>query len=81
MHSSSFKLTVALNSALLFWKPLVFEFLLGISGISLCSMSVCSPGKTVLLLDALQLLVLFAGTHVYLEEKLCLLNILYNLCS
>jgi hypothetical protein len=38
MHSFSLKSTVVLNSALLFWKLLVSEFLLGISETSHCSM-------------------------------------------
>jgi hypothetical protein len=80
MHSSLLKFTVTLNSALLFWIPLVFEFLLGISETFLRSMSALLV-KIILLLDALQLLMLFIGTQMYLEQKLCLLNIFYNLYS
>jgi hypothetical protein len=50
MHSSLLKVTVALNSALLFWIPVVF-------GDFLCSMSALLL-KIVLMLDALQLLML-----------------------
>jgi hypothetical protein len=38
MHCSKLKFTVALNSALLFWRLLVFEFLLNISDAFLYSM-------------------------------------------
>jgi hypothetical protein len=38
MHSFLFKFTLVLNSALLFWKCLVFEFLLAISDIALFSL-------------------------------------------
>jgi hypothetical protein len=39
MHSFLFMFTLVLNSVRLFWKLLVFEFLLGISETSLCSTS------------------------------------------
>jgi hypothetical protein len=45
------KSTVVLNSALLFWKLLVSEFLLGISETLYCSMSAFQV-KIVPLLDA-----------------------------
>jgi hypothetical protein len=61
MHPSLLKFTLALNSALLFWIPLFFEFLLGISETVLSSMSALLV-KIVLRLDALQLLMLFEGT-------------------
>jgi hypothetical protein len=51
MHSSLLMFTAALNSALPFWVPLLFEFRVGIrvSGTFLCSMSVLLV-KIVLLL-------------------------------
>jgi hypothetical protein len=58
--------TMAPNSALFFWIPLVFEFLLGISETFLRSMSELLVEK-VLLLDALQLLMLI---QMYFEQKL-----------
>jgi hypothetical protein len=39
MHSSLFKFTLALNSVLLFWKLLVFEFVPGLAECFLCSVS------------------------------------------
>jgi hypothetical protein len=60
MQSFLLKFTLALNSVLLFWVTLVFEFLLDISDTFLCSMSVLVV-KIVPLLDALQLIMLFAG--------------------
>jgi hypothetical protein len=77
MHSFIFKLTLALNSVLLFWKLLVFEFLLGTSETVLCSMS-APQADIVPLLDALQLLMLSAGTSTYLEPKMFSLIIFYN---
>jgi hypothetical protein len=65
------KFTVVLNSVLLFWKLLAFEFLLGTSETLLCSVS--AP-----LLDALQLLMLFAGILTYLEPNLFSLIIYYK---
>jgi hypothetical protein len=53
MHSSLLKFTLALNSVLLFWKMMVFGFLLAVSEIFLCSTPYLLI-KTVLLLDALQ---------------------------
>jgi hypothetical protein len=61
---SCLKFTAALNSALLFWKLLVFDFLFGISKTFLCSMSALLV-KTILLLDALQIL-MFLGTQLHL---------------
>jgi hypothetical protein len=61
MLSSLRKFTVGLNFALLFWKLLVFGFLLVISETSLCSVSVLLV-IIVLLLDALQQLMLFVET-------------------
>jgi hypothetical protein len=51
---SLFQFTLVPNSVLLFWKLLLFEFLLGVSDKFLCSMSAVLL-KTVLLLDALPL--------------------------
>jgi hypothetical protein len=39
MHCFLFKFTLVLNSVLLFWKLVVFEFLLGTSETLLCSMA------------------------------------------
>jgi hypothetical protein len=55
MHSYLLKFTLVLNSALLFWKLLVSEFLLGISETLLCSVS-APHVKIVPLLDVRQLL-------------------------
>jgi hypothetical protein len=63
------KFTVVLNFALMFWKLLAFEFLLGTSETFLCSMS-APQVINVTLLDALQLLMLFAGILTYLEPSL-----------
>jgi hypothetical protein len=57
MHCSLPKFSLALNPALLFWVPLVFESLFGTSETSLRSMS-APLVKIVLLLHALQLLML-----------------------
>jgi hypothetical protein len=59
-HCSLFKITLALDSVLLFWKPLVFESLLGISKTFICSMSALLV-KIIFLLDAHQLLMLLLG--------------------
>jgi hypothetical protein len=77
MNSLLFKFALVLNSVLLFWKLLVFEFLLGISEILLCTYSVPHV-KTVRLLDAHQLLILFAGTLKYSEPRTFPLIIFYN---
>jgi hypothetical protein len=69
MHCFLFKFIVVLNSVLPFWKMLAYEFLLGASETLLCSVS--AP-----LLDALHLLMLFAGILTYLEPNLFSLNIL-----
>jgi hypothetical protein len=66
-----FEFTLVLNSVLLFWKLLVFEFLLGISEDFLCSLFV-PHAKTGPLLHAHQLPMLFAKTLMYLEIKLLL---------
>jgi hypothetical protein len=72
MHWFLFKLTLILNSVHLFWKLVVFEFLLGVSVTFLCSLSALKV-KIVPLQDALQLLMLFVGTLAYLEPKLFIL--------
>jgi hypothetical protein len=54
MHSSLFIFTFGLNSVL-FWKLMVFEFLLGILETFLCPVSGLQV-KIALLLDTLQLL-------------------------
>jgi hypothetical protein len=74
MHSSLFKFTLALNSEFLFWK--LFEFLMRMSENILFSMSQFLT-KCVPVLDALQLLMLFAGTLTYLEINYFLNHILY----
>jgi hypothetical protein len=75
MHGFLFNFNVVTNSVL-FWKLLVFGFLLGTSETLLCSMS-APQVKIFPLLDSLQLL-MFAGTMTYLEPKLFLLIIFYN---
>jgi hypothetical protein len=77
MHSFLFKFALVLNSVLLFWKLLAFEFLLGTSETSLCSVS-APQVNNVPLTDALQLLMLFAGTLMNLEPKTFSLIIFYN---
>jgi hypothetical protein len=74
----SFLLKFALVSkfALLFWKLLVSEFLLGISEILHCSM--CTHVETVPLLDVHQLLMLFAETFKYSEPGTFSCVIYYN---
>jgi hypothetical protein len=76
VQSSLFTFTLAVNSVL-FWKLLVFKFLLGMSENFVCSVSAVL--LTIILLDALQLLVLFVGTSVYLKVNLFLLITLYDL--
>lgn len=82
MHSSLFKFALALNSALLFRKLLGPEFLLRISENFLCSILALTV-ETVLLLDALHMLIFFLGTLAYLESKLFLLivRVFYNCIS
>jgi hypothetical protein len=77
MHFFLLKSTLVLNSALLFWKLLVSEFLLGISETLYCSMSALHV-KIVPLLDVHQLLMLFAGTLTYSESETFTLIIFYN---
>jgi hypothetical protein len=72
MHSVLFKFVLVLNYVLMFWKLLVFEFLLGISEIFLCSIFA-------LLLDVHRLPI-FARTLTYLEPTTYSLIILqYNM--
>jgi hypothetical protein len=61
---SFFKFTLVPDSVLPFCILLVFEFLLGISETVFCSVSAVRV-NIVLLLDVLQLLMLFAGTLMY----------------
>jgi hypothetical protein len=68
MHSFLFKFTLVLNSVLLFWKLLVFEFLVGISDTLIYSMPVPHV-KIVPLLDVHQLLMLFAAALTYSESR------------
>jgi hypothetical protein len=60
MHFSIPKFTVAQYSVILFYKSLVLEFLLGISDTFVCSLSALLV-NIALLLDELQLLMLFVG--------------------
>jgi hypothetical protein len=69
---SSFTFTFSLDYVLLFRKQFVFETLLSTSENFLGSM-------LVLLLDALQLLMLFVKTFMRLESNPFLLIIFYNL--
>jgi hypothetical protein len=68
MHSFLIKSILVINSALLFWKLLVSEFLLGISETLHCSMS-APPVKIVHLLDVHQLPMLFAEMLTYLVPE------------
>jgi hypothetical protein len=77
MLSFLLKLTLVSKSALLFWKLLVSEFLLGISEILHCSMS-APRVKIVPLLDVSQLLMLFAETLTYSEPGTFSSVIFYN---
>jgi hypothetical protein len=72
------KFTLVSNSALLFWKLLVFEFLLGISGILHCTIS-APHVKIVPLLDVHQLLMLSAGTLTYSASGTFSSVIFYNM--
>jgi hypothetical protein len=77
MHCFLFKFTLVLNSVLLFWQLLIFEFLLGTSETLLCSAS-APQVKVVPLLDTHQLLMLSAGTLTYSEPTMFSLIIYYN---
>jgi hypothetical protein len=77
MHSFLFKFTLVLNSVLLFRQLLVFEFIPGTLETLLCSVS-APQVRIVPLLDALQLLMLFAGVLAYLESKTFSLIMFYN---
>jgi hypothetical protein len=77
MRSFLLKFTVVLNSVLLFWKLLAFEFLIGTSETLLCSVS--APQVDIVpLLDVLRLLMLFAGILTYLEPDLFSLITFYE---
>jgi hypothetical protein len=78
MHFFLFKSTFVLNSAIQFWKLLVSEFLLGISETLHCLLSALQV-KIVPLLDAHQLLMLFARTLTYSEPETFTLIICYNM--
>jgi hypothetical protein len=73
MHCSFVKFILVLSSFLLFWK------LLGMLEVLLCSIS-ASQIKIVPLLDALQLLIVFAGALTYLKPELFFSIICYS-CS
>jgi hypothetical protein len=78
MLTFSFKFILVSNSALLFWKLLASEFLLGISETLLCSMS-APRVKIVPLLDVHQLLILSAGKLTYLDSGTFSFVIYYNI--
>jgi hypothetical protein len=69
---------LVLNSALPFWKLLVSEFLLGNSETLHCSISALQV-KTVSLLDAHQILILFARMLIYSEPETLALIVCYNM--
>jgi hypothetical protein len=75
---SLFKFISALNSVPLFWKLLVFKFLLGTSEIYLCLLPPIPGENIILLLDAFQQIMLFVRVGMYLEPKLSLWIIFYN---
>jgi hypothetical protein len=75
MHCSFSTFTLILN-CLPLTQTTGLESLLGTSETSLCSMS--APKGRTALLDALQLLTLFAGALRYLEPKLFILIIFYS---
>jgi hypothetical protein len=79
MDYSLSKFTVVSNTALPFWKLSVFESLLGISETFLCSISALHL-KTIFLQDVHELLMLSAGTLMYLKQILFPLVIFYNNC-
>jgi hypothetical protein len=78
MLSFLLKFTLVSNCALLFWKLLVPEFLLGISETLHCSVS-APLVKIVPLLDVHQLLMLSAGTLTYLHPGTFSSAIFYNI--
>jgi hypothetical protein len=82
MLSFLLKFTLVLNSALLFWKLFVSEFLIGISETLRCSMS-APHVKIVPLLDVHQLLMLFAETLTFSEPGIfssVIFTISHNCC-
>jgi hypothetical protein len=66
LHCSLLNFTVALNSALRFWRLLAFTFLL--------LRSVSAPQVKIVPLDEFELLMLFLATQIYMEQKLPLLE-------
>jgi hypothetical protein len=72
MHCTLLRLIVSLNSALPFWKLLVFEIQFGMSYSFLCSIS--SLEARIVVIDALQLLMYFVGLLMYLKKKSVSLN-------
>jgi hypothetical protein len=78
MLSFLLKFTLVSKSALLFWKLLVSEFLLGISEILHCSVS-APKVKIVPLLDVHQLVMLFALMLMYSESGTFSSIIFYNM--
>jgi hypothetical protein len=79
MRYSLSKFTVVWNTALPFWKLSVFESLLSISETFRCSILALHL-KAVLLQDVHQLIMLSAGTLMYLKQILFPLVIFYNNC-
>jgi hypothetical protein len=74
MYYSLFKFVLVLNNIFILQKLLGLRFLLNVSYFSL--LKICSSSKTVLMLDALQLLLWFVGELTYLEPKLFVFHIL-----
>jgi hypothetical protein len=75
-----FNFIFALNSILLFWKLLAFDFLDIISEKLLFLLSAVLV-KIILLLDEFQLLMLFVWTLTYLEPYLLILIVFCNCTS
>jgi hypothetical protein len=75
-HHSLFKFSLVLNSALLFFELLVFEFLLGIPETFLCSVSAIQV--KIVLLDAPQQLMMFVGVLACLRPTPFLLIMFYE---
>jgi hypothetical protein len=78
MLSYLLKFTLVSKLAILFWKLLVSEFLLGISEILHCSVS--APHLNIVpLLNVNELLMLFAGPLTYSETGIFSSVIYYNM--
>jgi hypothetical protein len=75
--STELKFILILNSDLLFYKLLVFDLVRIREFLCLISAPLV---QIILLLDVLQLLVLFIGVVGYFEPKAFLLFTFYNMC-